>query len=57
MIEKLLSIVPKNEDSSDALAIAISAQNFGYKDNFSYSEETNWLNLAIAKALVKEQNK
>ena len=57
MIEKLLSIVPKNEDSSDALAIAISAQNLGYKDNFSYSEETNGLSLAIAKALVKEQNK
>ena len=38
MIEKLLSIVPKNEDSSDALAIAISAQNIGYKDDFSFSE-------------------
>ena len=57
MIEKLLSIVPKNEDSSDALAIAISAQNFGYEDNFSFSEENNGLNLAIARALVKEQNK
>ena len=57
MIEKLLSIIHKNEDSSDALAIAISAQNIGYEDNFSFSEENNGLNLAIARALVKEQNK
>ena len=57
MIEKLLSIIPKNEDSSDALAIAISAQNIGFDDNFSFSEESNGLNLAIARALLKEQNK
>ena len=57
MIEKLLSIIPKNEDSSDALAIAISAQNIGFDDNFSFSEENNGLNLAIARALLKEQNK
>ena len=57
MIEKLLNIVPKNEDSSDALAIAISAQNIEYDNNFFYSEESSGLNLAIAKALLKEKNK
>ena len=57
MVEKLLNVVPKNEDSSDALAIAISAQNIGFDDNFSFSEENNGLNLAIARALLKEQNK
>ena len=57
MIEKLLNIVPKNEDSSDALAIAISSQYIGYNNNFSFLNESNGLNLAIAKALLKEQNK
>ena len=57
MIEKLLNIVPKNEDSSDALAIAISSQHIGYNNNFSFLNESNGLNLAIAKALLKEQNK
>ena len=31
MVTKLLGIEPKNEDSSDALAVAISAQHIGYK--------------------------
>ena len=57
MIEKLLNIVPKNEDSSDALAIAISGQHISYNNNFSFSGENNGLNLAIAKALLKEENK
>ena len=57
MIEKLLNIVPKNEDSSDALAIAISGQHIGYNNNFSFSNERDGLNLAIAKALIKEENK
>ena len=57
MIEKLLNTVPKNEDSSDALAIAISSQHIGYNNNFSFLNESNGLNLAIAKALLKEQNK
>ena len=57
MIEKLLNIVPKNEDSSDALAIAISGQHIGYDNNFSFSNESDGLNLAIAKALLKEENK
>ena len=56
MIEKLLNIVPKNEDSSDALAIAISGQHIGYNNNFSFLDENNGLNLAIAKALLKEEN-
>ena len=56
MIEKLLNIIPKNEDSSDALAIAISAQHIGY-DNISskLSNDYNGLNSAIAKALLKEK--
>ena len=57
MIEKLLNIVPKNEDSSDALAIAISGQNVCYDINSAFSDKNNGLNLAIARALLKEQNK
>ena len=57
MIEKLLNIVPKNEDSSDALAIAISSQHISYNNNFSFSNESSGLNLAIAKALLREENK
>ena len=57
MIEKLLNIVPKNKDSSDALAIAISSQYTSYNSNFSLTNENNGLNVAIAKALLKEENK
>ena len=57
MIEKLLNIVPKNEDSSDALAIAISGQNVCYDINSAFPDQNNGLNLAIARALLKEQNK
>ena len=57
MIEKLLNIVPKNEDSSDALAIAIPGQNIGYDNKISFSNVGDGLNLAIAKALLKEENK
>ena len=56
MIEKLINIVPKNEDSSDALAIAISAQNIDFVSSFNLSEKNNGLNIAIAKALLKEKN-
>ena len=56
MIEKLLNVVPKNEDSSDALAIAISAQNIDYDSSFNFSEKNTGLNIAIAKALIKEKN-
>ena len=57
MIEKLLNIIPKNEDSSDALAIAISAQHLDY-DNITtkLSDDYNGLDSAIAKALLKEKN-
>ena len=57
MIERLLNVIPKNEDSSDALAIAISSQNISYGYNFALSDENNGLNLAIARALLKEENK
>ena len=57
MIEKLLNIAPKNEDSSDALAIAISSQHTSYDNNYSLSNESNGLNVAIAKALLKDENK
>ena len=57
MIVKLLNIVPKNEDSSDALAIAISGQHIGNENNLSFSNDSDGLNLAIAKALLKEENK
>ena len=54
MIEKLLNIIPKNEDSSDALAIAISAQHIGYDNiNSKLSQNYNGLNVAIEKALLK----
>ncbi len=56
MIEKLLKIVPKNEDSSDALAIAISAQYLNYKKDTNLPNKNNGLSLAIAKALQKEKN-
>ena len=57
MIEKLLNIIPKNEDSSDALAIAISAQHIGYDNiNSKLSQDYNGLNAAIEKALLKEKN-
>ena len=57
MIEKLLNIVPKNEDSSDALAIAISGQHISYDNKLYSSNGNDGLNLAIAKALFKKENK
>ena len=57
MIEKLLNIVPKNEDSSDALAIAISSQHINYGPKLSSSNGNDGLNSAIAKALLKEKMK
>ena len=56
MIEKLLSVLPKNEDSADALAIAISAHHIG--DDYTASnlqQANNSLDIAIAKALLKEK--
>ena len=58
MIERLLNIIPKNEDSSDALAIAISAQHIGINNSLSSATQKNvGLELAIAKALLKEKKK
>ena len=58
MIEKLLHIIPKNEDSADALAIAISAQ-YIKNDNMTSNLQgaNNSLDEAITKALLKEKNK
>lgn len=56
MIERLLNIIPKNEDSSDALAIAISAQHIGINNFLSNKIKKNiGLESAIAKALLKEK--
>jgi crossover junction endodeoxyribonuclease RuvC len=56
MIERLLNITPKNEDSSDALAIAISAQHIGINNFLSNKIKKNiGLESAIAKALLKEK--
>ena len=58
MIEKLLHITPENEDSADALAIAISAHHIKINKITSNLHGTkNGLDLAIAKALLKEKNK
>ena len=57
MVTKLLGVNPKNEDSSDALAIAISAQHIGYNDVSSdFNNKKSGLELAIAKALLKEKS-
>ena len=54
MIEKLLNIIPKNEDSSDALAIAISAQILDY-DNITIklSDDYNGLNSMVICILLR----
>jgi crossover junction endodeoxyribonuclease RuvC len=58
MIENLLHIVPKNEDSADALAIAISAHNMkNYNVSSNLQGENNSLDIAISKALLKEKNR
>ena len=58
MIEKLLHIIPQNEDSADALAIAISAHHIKNEKSASNLQRTNnGLDVAIANALLKEKNK
>ena len=54
MVKNILNIVPKNEDSSDALAVAMSIQSksIGKLDNGEYSSK---LDQAIATALEKEK--
>ena len=56
MVRRLLNIIPKNEDSSDALAIAISAHNNNYGNSNNISIKKEGLELAIAKALSKDKN-
>ena len=56
MVRRLLNVIPKNEDSSDALAIAISAQNIDYSNSNNILTKNKGLELAIAKALSKEKN-
>ena len=54
MVKKILNIVPKSEDSSDALAVAMSIQSksFGKLDSGLYSSK---LDKAISDALEKEK--
>ena len=54
MVKNILNIVPKNEDSSDALAVAMSIQSksIGKLDNGEYSSK---LDQAIANAIEKEK--
>ena len=51
-------VIPKNEDSADALAIAISANHINSNNMASNLQSANnGLNIAIAKALLKEKKK
>ena len=54
MVKNILNIVPKSEDSSDALAVAMSIQSksIGKLDNGEYSSK---LDQEIANALEKEK--
>ena len=54
MVKNILNVVPKSEDSSDALAVAMSIQSksLGKLDNGEYSSK---LDQAIANALEKEK--
>ena len=54
MVKKLLNVNPKNEDSSDALAVAISSQAYSPNMKNQSIDSTNNLNKAIKKALMKE---
>ena len=47
MVQKLLQVVPKNEDSSDVLAIAIAANNSSSWDH-TLKHKTNDNNLSKA---------
>ena len=58
MVKKLLGVTPKNEDSADALAIAISANNYHQVTKIQNANvKENNLNKAIKNALLKEKNK
>ena len=56
MVQKLLKVIPKNEDSSDALAIAIAANNSSNWDHtLKYKSNNNNLTKAIKLALEKDK--
>ena len=56
MVKKLLGISPKNNDSSDALAVAISSNNcIDFVKSSNYNSQKNNLKEAIRKALLKEK--
>ena len=58
MVKKLLGVIPKNEDSADALAVAISTNSFSnVKKIQGVNLKDNNLNKAIKNALLKEKNK
>lgn len=58
MVKKLLGVTPKNEDSADALAVAISTNSFSnVKKIQGINLKDNNLNKAIKNALLKEKNK
>ena len=55
MIDKLLSVLPKNEDNADALALAISAHHIGYGYIASNLQPANnSLDIVTANVLFKE---
>ena len=55
MVKKLLHVLPKNNDSADALAIAITAKNYSVlNQKHNNLDNENNLNKAIKKALLKE---
>ena len=58
MVKNLLGVIPKNEDSADALAVAISTNSFSnVKKIQGVNLKDNNLNKAIKNALLKEKNK
>ena len=57
MVKKLLNVNPKNDDSSDALAVAISSQAYSPRKINEFIYSANNLNEAIKKALIKEKLK
>ena len=53
----MLGVIPKNLDSADALAVAISANNNTTYPNTVINSTNNNLNKAIKLALSREKNK
>ena len=57
MVKKLLNVNPKSEDSSDALAVAMSTQAYSSNRINQSMNSSNKLNEAIKKALIREKLK